>query len=394
VLTSARREAARVPALTARAAAFAEVAERAERALGAKAAAPVWQSAMETAAAVEDGFARAMAARGVAARRLRRGPPADDTKAYIASWSRSAAALPAAVERCYALRAFAELDASWDKAAAAQLVAQAAEAARAIPEHLVRASALAATALAADAAALGQTAALAAEAEKSWRLAAPGAERDFEGAEVARAWAAADWQQAAAFATGLTDSQAQAHALQAAAEELAGRDLDKALAAVQRCAAPDLRAAALAAVAARMATSRADLAATLAREALAATKAAAPPIRDAAAAAAAVALAASAPDEALATAAAISSEDDRAQATVDVAAALAPANAARALEVLSRLDRPELAEPAMPDILYRLASTDPDAAVKAAQGVLERYLRVLALVRVWDAMTETEKGKS
>ena len=386
VLALARREASKVPALTARAAALAEVALRVESKEGPGAADAIWQLALETAAAEEDWFARLMAGRAVAARRLKLTSRTEATAEYLREIYRCTPAIESPCDRAFALRELAPLIAAFDKQLAVEALEKAIEAARSIPEHLVRATALAEIGLvAADLDAAVADRALT-EAHNSWQMAAPGTERDLEAAELARGWAAVAWEKALGLATGIAEPQAQAHALQAAAEELARRDLDKAVLAVQRCSSRELRGVALAAVAAQMAPKRPDLAALLAQEALAAVGEAPQTVRDVAVASAAAAVAPSNTEEALKLAASIVSEENRAEATVAVALALAAADPARSLDILAGLDRPELAEPAMPQILYWLARKDPDAAITAAKNILEKYLRVLALLRIFDAM--------
>lgn len=388
VLTLARREAQKVPALTARAAALAELSLRIEARDGPAAADAVWQLAMETAAAEEDWFARLMAGRGVAVRRLRLPSRAESTAEYLRELYRCAPAIEAAPDRALVLRELAPLLASFDKSLAVEALQKAVEAAEAIPEHLVRATALAEVGQVAAGLDAGLAKKALTEASNAWRLAPPGTDRDLEAAELARAWATVDWQQAVSIASGINDLQARAQALRVAAEKLAHRDLDKALVTVQQCDTKELRAIALAAVAAQTVSSRPDLAALLSREAVAAVAEAPQGVRDVVLAAAAAAIAPSSPDEAIKLVASIVSEDDRAEATVAVAVALAPADAGRALDLLSALDRPEIAEPALPEILYHVAHQDPEAAVASAKTVLERYLRVLALLRIYDAITE------
>lgn len=388
VLALARREAQRVPTLTARTAAFAELALRVEGKDGPAAADTLWQLAMETAAAEEDWFDRLMAGRALAARRLRLPSCVESTAEYLRELYRSVPAVEAAPDRALVLRELAQLFTSFDKALAAEALQQAIEAAKAIPEHLVRVTALAETGLvAADLdAALARKALT--EASNAWQLASPGTYRDLEAAELVRAWAAVDWQQAVSIASGINDLQARAQALRAAAEELAHRDLDKALVMVQQCDTRELRAIALAAVAAQTVTSRPDLAALLAREAVAAVAEAPQGVRDVVLAAAAAAIAPANPDEAVKLVASIGSEDDRARATVAAAVALARADPGRSLDLVRLLDCPEIAEPVLPEVLYHLAHKDPEAAVAVARTILERYLRVLALLRIYDAMAE------
>lgn len=388
ILTLARREAQKVPALTARAAALAEVALRIERKHGPAAADPVWQLALETAAAEEDWFGRLMAGRAVAARRLTLASRIEATAEYLREVFRSAPAIEAACDRALVLRELAPLLAVFDKSLALEALEKAIEAARSIPEHLVRASSLAEIGLVAATLDGGLAERALNEASNSWQSAVSGTERDLEAAEIARSWASIDWEQALRLAAAIADPQAQAHALKAAAEEIARRDLDKALVAVQQCNPRELRAVALSAVAAQTAPKRPDLAALLAQEALAAAAEAPQAVRDVVAASAAAAIAPSNTEKALEIAASIASDEGRAEATVAVAVVLAPTDAARSLDILARLDRPELTEPVLPEILYWLARKAPDTAADTAKTILEKYLRVVALLRVFDAVDE------
>ncbi|MCX7600015.1 MAG: hypothetical protein N2512_14280, partial [Armatimonadetes bacterium] len=99
ILTLARREAQKIPTLTARAAALAEVALRLEREQGPGAADLVWQLALETAAAEEDWFARLMAGRAVAARRLKLATRTEATAEYLRELFRCTPAVEAARDR-------------------------------------------------------------------------------------------------------------------------------------------------------------------------------------------------------------------------------------------------------------------------------------------------------
>ncbi len=124
----------------------------------------------------------------------------------------------------------------------------------------------------------------------------------------------------------------------------------------------------------------------LAEQAIASVAKSAPAVRDLVLEAAAPAIVPADVDRAVALLKGITDEDLRASATIAVATALAQRDAPRALALLKPLDRPELVEPALPEILGRLAVKDPAAAVTQADAILERYLRVLALGRIWDAL--------
>ncbi|MCX7600259.1 MAG: hypothetical protein N2512_15540, partial [Armatimonadetes bacterium] len=335
-----------------------------------------------------DWFARLMAGRAVAARRLKLATRTEATAEYLRELFRCTPAVEAARDRALVLRELAPLIATFDKDLAIEALQKAIETAHLIPEHLVRATALAETGLMASSLDTQLAAKALTEAVSAWQLAAPGTERDLEAAEITRGWAAIDWEQALGLAATIAEPQAQAHALRAAAEEIALRDLDKALVVVQQCSLRELRAVALAAVAAETATKRPDLAAFLAQEAIAAAADAPQALRDCVAASAAAAIAPSNIEKALDVAASISSEEARAEATVAVAVTLAPSDATRSLNILADLDRPELAEPVLPEILYWLAQKDAERAVNTAKTLLEKYLRVLALLRVFDAINE------
>jgi hypothetical protein len=392
VLTAARREAVLIRFPSARAVALSEVALRFEQAGDTEVAFALWQQAQFEAVSPRDELDRIMARTAVAARMLRSSTQKDTRAAFLADVYKTAQQLRVARDRALALRELAPILRSTDPNLWAEALAKAAEAARLIPEPIVRATSyaqLATTAAAFDTKFARQ---MAAEAEKAWRLAEPSDERNLAAAELSRAWAPLDWEHALDFSLALTDTPARAQALRAAAEELACRDLDKALVAVQKTPGPELRAVALAAVASKAVCRRADLAAMLAEQAVASVVKAPPTLRDLVAEAAAVALAPTDVDRALALAKSVTDEDSRAQATVAVAAVLAPKDAARALDVLKALDRPELVEPALPDILHYLARTDADGAVKRARALLERYLRALALLRIWDALSAQAPG--
>jgi hypothetical protein len=385
VLASAKREAVEVRFPSSRAVALSEVALRMEG-LDTEVARALWQQAEFEAVSPRDELDRVLARTSVCIRLVRSGVMRDKTAAFILDVYKSCGALKVARDQAMGFRRLAPLIRATSPALWPEAVAKAAEAARLIPEAIVRGTSYAELALSVapfDAKLARQ---MSAEGEKAWRLADPSDERNLAAAELSQAWAAVDWEHAVDFSLALPDEPSKAQALRAAAEELAGHDLDKALVAVQRTPGPELRAVALAAVSGPAAAKRPDLADMLAEQAIASVAGSAPAVRDLVVEAAAPAIAFTDPDRALALVKSITDEDLRASATIAVATAVSQKDAARALAILKPLDRPELVEPALPEILGRLAAKDPAAALTQAQTILERYLRVLALCRIFDAL--------
>lgn len=386
ILAEARREALRIPSLQSKAAVLAEIALRMDTTDPAKAD-ELWQLAQECAAAVEDRVASTRTRISIA-RRLVLSTRTEMAKRQLQSIYNESLSTPVACHRAVLLYELYPLLKPLDTAKAAEALLKSEEAAGQIPEALVRANALARVAYLYVTTDPGKARKLAESAQQAWRLSQEDMEREIAALDLVRAWAVVDWDQALALTEELKDTQAKAQALAAAAEELAEADLDKAMVAVRAIASPELRALGLGSVACRLAKKRPDLAALMARDALASVEQAPPAIRDLVAAKVAPALASQAPDEAVMVLGGISDEIIRARAEGDTAEALAPLDPARAARLLKNSDHPELVESVWPKVIYQQARLDPAAARSMVSGVLERYLRTRALLSLWDALSE------
>lgn len=385
ILKAARRLCLSIRSAQSRAAALAEVALRLE-ATDPRRAGDLWALSLECAISVEDPLARVRTRCAVAKRMLRSSLKAADAPRYLADILAAASKLPVAPDRAAALTALYPLLVSAKSPDAGKALEAATQAALKIPEPLVRAAALASIASALAATDRTRARTIADKAEQAWATAPAGVERDLAAAELVRAWATIDFDHALELAARIDDVQAKAQAFQAAASQVAPESIAAAVAAAGRIAPPELRLLALTTVAAH-ARPRPHLAAALARDALRAAVDCPTAIRDHLAAAAAQALAPTDAQSARSALRSISDEMIRARATARVAQALAPAAPAAAAQLLSDCDHPELAEPAWPEVLFWYAKQDPARAVSLTESILERYIRVKALVRIWDALT-------
>ncbi|MCD6351839.1 MAG: hypothetical protein J7M26_06955 [Armatimonadetes bacterium] len=386
VLRQARREARRISSVQSRAAAYAELALRAE-AISPAAADDMWQLARECAINVDDPVAQ-LRTRCSVARRLARSPRKEDAALYAQAIFKAALGLPIASHRAVILAEVQPILAELKLPQAAEAFARAVEAGGKVPEPLVRAGVLADLALLAAASDPKQARTVAQRAEQAWRLAEKGVERDLAATGLVKAWALLDWDHALAVAGELSDTQAKAQALQAAAEELARTNLDQALMAVRSISSPELRALALAAVACQAAQDRGDLAGIMAREALRQVQAAGGALGDLVRAKAAVALAASSPEQARQVLAKVGDEIVRARATAEVAKIVAETDAEAAAALLEACDHPELIETAWTEVARQAAKKDATLAVKLGRRPLDRFLRVKALLAVYDVLAE------
>ena len=392
ILHEAKRLTYRIKSAQSRAAAFAELAVRHDLA-GSGEADRLWQLAQECATAVDDPLARLLAYRAVIARMVRVDARREQAERIARDLLGAAAKLRVAVDQSLALRELGATIAGPFPDLARTALKAAADAASKIPEPLVRAAALAQTAEAfAQLGDIKTASQVAANAYDAWIAAEPSPERDLTGVEVVRALALTDPEKARQVAEAVGDVEVKARALTALGEAIAASDIGKALMAVRAVADPTLRALAMAGVARRLATTQPALAARLARDAVHASEQASRPIRDLILAAAAPAVA---PTDAKAAAELVGQIEDadvRAEAAAATAKVLAPHHPAAAVELLQSVDAPEITEPAWPEVLYWYAKKNPDDAHKIASGILERYLRVRALLRIWDAIAGQPKS--
>ncbi len=390
ILADARRLCLRIKSSQSRAAAFAELAVRLD-ASGSPDAERFWRLAQECAISPDDALARILAQRAVLARMLCVEARRDEASRYAKDLVAAAARLTIALDRALALREIGLTAAEALPELARAALRAAAESAGQIPEPLVRASALAETARALLAAEQRQPAAdAAAKALDAWQSAEPSVERDLAAVELVRALAAIDPAKARATVDAIADVQVKARALAAMGQALARADLGQALMAVRAIADANLRALAMAGIARALAATQPDLAARTAREAVHASAKAPKAIRDLTLAAAAAGLAASDPKAATELVASIDDEQLRAEAAAAAAKAMAPKDAEAAVKLLQSVDAPEATEPAWPEVLYWYAKKNADASRELADNILERYLRVRALLRIYDAIVEQE----
>ncbi|MBC7287126.1 MAG: hypothetical protein H5T86_03600 [Armatimonadetes bacterium] len=387
LLTQAARLAATVKSLDSRASAFAEVALRYDRA-GLEDAERFWRLAWECALAVDDDLARVLARRAVLGRLIQVPARLDDAARQASDILQAAANLPTAMDRALASRELAAVIARAFPDIARKALDQAASAAQTIREPLLKAQSLAETAqVMAETGLIPATDTLSLAID-AWRAAAPSVERDLAAADIVRVAAVVDASLAKAVIEQIGDVQAKANALRAFGEALAEVDVSKALLAVREIGDPTLRALAMAGVSVQAAARDPALAARIARDAVRSTAQAGAPMRGAVLEAAVPALALSAPEEALGLVKDIENDVSRGEALAKAAALLAPVRPALAAEFLQKADQPELAEPVWPEVLYYLAAEDPKRALELADKILERYLRVRAVLRIWDRLSD------
>ena len=394
LLHEAKRLCYRIKSAQSRAAALAELAVRHD-AIGSGEADRLWQLSQECATAVDDPLARLLAHRAVLARMLRVDFRRQQAEQLARDLIAAAAKLSVAVDQSLALRELGATVAQDFPALAKSALSAAVDAASKIPEPLVRASALAETAQIIYQLGDRDTAAQVAEkAYDAWLGAEPSLERDLTGVEVVRALALTNAEKARQVAGAIEEVQVKARALTALGRAIAAADIGQALLAVRAIADPTLRALAMAGVACRLAATQPDLAARLARDALHASEQVPDAMRDLIVSAAASALAPTDTSATLRLIAKIKNDDVRAEAAAAAAKLLAPHDPVAAVNLLQSVDAPEVIEPAWPEVLYWYAKKNPDDAYKIAGEILERYLRVRALLRIWDAIAGIKQNKT
>ena len=378
LVEQARKEALKLREPEQRAIALADVAVTWHR-LGEPQAVTTLAEASETAAQVEEVVARPLTWRGLAIRAREVAP--EQANQFAERAIEAAEKLPYAAHRAMVLREIGRTVA--DPARAKELFAQAAKAAREISAPVFRAAAL--RDLAGAMAATDPAGAVAFFKEAADAVVAIPDTDETAGLaqqELVTAWSLVDVEQALQEASGIADERLRQVAYRRMCQALSEASPDAAMRVVPRLTDPGQRALAMAAIAASLPASQAEMAAAMARAALG--LGAQLPAEDQARLEADVAVAMAAVDApgALAMLTKVDDEEVAGRALGRIALMLAPSQSRQASQLLAAVEDFEVRENYQAQLAPVVAKTDLAAGIELADGLLSRRHKVRALLAI------------
>lgn len=387
LVEQARQEALKLRDPEQRAIALADIAVTWHR-LGNERAVPALAEASESAALVEDVVARPMTWRGLAIRAREVAP--EQAKQLTDRAIEAAGKLPYAAHRAMVLREIGRT--VEDAAQAKELFAQAATASREIAAPVFRAAAL--RDLAGVMSATDQVGAAAMFKEAAEAVVAVPNTDETAGLaqqELVTAWSLVDVEQAMQEAAAIADERLREVAYRRMCQALSEVNPDAAMRVVTKLTDPGQRALAMAAIAANLPPSQAEMAAAMARAALGLGAQLPSEERGRLEADVAVAMAAVDAPGALAMLTKVDDEEAAGRAVGRIALLLAPSQPRQASQLLAAVDDFEVRETYQSRLAPLVAKSDLPAGIELAQGLLSRRHKVRALLDIAEQIGAAER---